>query len=131
MGNREESRPFYDLVLEDRISVHHAIVGEDISVYGLSKAGAVVNPANIPECDVLELDCEGAEIGVLLGMTITPRFIAVETHGSLGAPTARVREVLASIGYKVEDLGWAEPRLSEICEENDIRVLVGARVHCG
>ena len=117
--------------LEDRISVHHAIVGEDIWVYGLSKAGAVVNPANIPECDVLELDCEGAEIGVLLGMTITPRFIAVETHGLLGAPTARVREVLASIGYKVEDLGWAEPRLSEICEKNDIRVLVGTRVHCG
>jgi hypothetical protein len=36
-----------------------------------------------------------------------------------------VKELLESLDYIVEDLGLAEPRLSEVCEANDIRILVG------
>jgi hypothetical protein len=41
-----------------------------------------VTPAELPECDVLELNCEGSEIGILRNMTIRPRAIAVETMAS-------------------------------------------------
>jgi hypothetical protein len=111
--------------VSERITARHAVVGEAIGVYGDAVATATVHPSELPSCDILELDCEGAEIGILRDMTIQPRVIAVETHGFLGAPTAAVRELLENRGYRVQDLGWAEPRVLNSCIENDIRVLVG------
>ena|ERR1700677_3249523 len=112
-----------------RLTVKHAVVGEAIDVYGDAGqlATLVVAPAELPESDVLELDCEGAEIVILRNMTIRPRVIAVETHGFHGAPTGVVKALLEELGYAVQDLGIAEPRLSEICETNDIRILLGKR----
>ena len=108
-----------------RVHVHHAIVGENIGVYGDSGGAACVSPLHIPACDVLELDCEGSEIGILSQLAIRPRCIAVESHGFLGAPTQEVHNLLTQRGYLIEDLGAAEPHLSELCAANDIKVLVG------
>ena len=112
-----------------RLRVEHAVVGEAISVYGGQDdhSKLIVSPAELPECDVLELDCEGSEIGILSDMTIRPRAIAVETHGVYGAPTTMVGELLENLGYAVHEYGIAEPRVLQECEENDIRVLVGER----
>jgi hypothetical protein len=111
--------------VSERITAHHAVVGEAIGVYGNAVATATVHPSQLPSCDFLELDCEGAEICILRDMTIRPRAIAVETHGFFGAPTGVVHKLLESRGYRVQDLGWAEPRFLKSCVENDIRVLVG------
>jgi hypothetical protein len=115
--------------VSSRLTVKHAVVGEAINVYGDSGqlSTLVVAPAELPESDVLELDCEGAEIAILRNMTIRPRVIAVETHGYAGAPTVVVKKLLEELGYAVEERGIAEPRLSEICETHDIRVLLGKR----
>jgi hypothetical protein len=112
-----------------RLTVKHAVVGKAIDVYGDpgQLSTLVVAPAELPESDVLELDCEGAEIVILRNMTIRPRVIVVETHGFYGAPTVVVKELLEELDYTVEEWGVAEPRLSEICETNDIRVLLGKR----
>lgn len=107
-----------------RITVHHAIVGQAISVYGTG-LGRVVLASELPKCDVLELDCEGAELGILRSMTITPRVILVETHGIHGASSQSVNALLEERGYQVRDLGIAEPGKAELCLKNDIRVLVG------
>jgi hypothetical protein len=109
----------------DRITARHAIVGKTIAVSGNAAEAPTVRPSELPACDVLELDCEGSEIGILGEMTIRPRVISVETHGFLGAPSASVRKLLQSHGYQVQDLGWAEPRFLNTCVQNDIRVLVG------
>ncbi len=53
--------------------------------------------------------------------------IAVETHGVYGAPTRTVKEVLEKLDYTVKEWGLAEPRIPEVCEANDIRILVGVR----
>jgi hypothetical protein len=76
---------------------------------------------------MLQLDCEGAELLILRNMAIRPRVIAVETHGVYGAPTRTVKELLEKLEYAVEEWGLAEPRVSEECEANDIRILVGKR----
>jgi hypothetical protein len=112
-----------------RLSVKHAIVGEAISVYGVPEdhSTLVVAPADLPDCDILELDCEGAEIIILRNMRIRPRAIAVESHGVFGAPSKLVREILEKLGYSVEDCGVAEPRDPEGCEARDIRVLLATR----
>ena len=114
-----------------RLTVRHAVVGEAIAVYGAAEqlSTVVVSPRELPECGLLELDCEGAEIPILRNMTIRPRVIAVETHGVYGAPTRTVKELLEKMNYAVEEWGLAEPRVSEDCEANDIRILVGKRDH--
>lgn len=38
---------------------------------------------------------------ILAGMVIKPRTIIVKTHGSLGAPTEEVRELLDRMEYNI------------------------------
>jgi hypothetical protein len=112
-----------------RVKVECAIVGAAIGVY--RNRGEVLPPilpaTDLPACDVLELDCEGAELTILRDMRIRPRVALVETHGMLGASSHEVRAALEGLGYAVEDLGVAEPGLSAFCEKNDVRVLLGER----
>ena len=85
-----------------QLTVNHAIVGEAISVYGAPEdlSPRVVTPADLPECDVLALDCEGAEIVILRNLKFRPRAIAVESHGIYGAPSKMVRELLEQAGLR-------------------------------
>ncbi|HQZ12253.1 MAG TPA: hypothetical protein PK286_05150 [Devosia sp.] len=108
------------------VDVRDAVVGVALHVYGKA-ADKLVAPLDLPECDVLELDCEGAELMILGGMSLRPRHILVETHGFYGAPTKAVHEALEGLGYDVEDLGLAEPRQHTTCERRDIRVLAATR----
>lgn len=108
------------------LTVRHAIVGQSIAVYGApSEVGEVLPADRLPPCDVLELDCEGAEMRILREMTIRPRVLLVETHSVYGSPTSEVAAAMAACGYAVSDRGWAEPSQLDTCIRNDIRVLVG------
>ena len=110
----------------DWVAVEHAVVGRAVQVYGRRQA-EVVTPAALPDCDVLELDCEGAEVVILQEMTVRPRAVIVETHGLYGAPTDAVADLLDQIGYEPVVVGLAEPRLASLCEEGDIRVITAER----
>lgn len=107
------------------LTVHHGVVAKSIAVYGASSGiGMIIAPARLPSCDVLELDCEGAEVQILRELTFRPRVILVETHGLYGAPTTLLASIMEERGYVVSDLGWAEPRDRDHCARNDIRVLL-------
>ena len=107
----------------DQVSIRHAIVGENISLRGDSEGAEEVSASELPECDVLVLDCEGAEIGILEEMEIRPRAVIVETHGLFNSPERKVREKLVEAGYKPENSEIAENRHREFCEENSIYVI--------
>jgi hypothetical protein len=110
------------------ISVHHAVIAKSIFVYGgRSDLGAIRSPSQLPSCDVLELDCEGAEVDILRQLTIQPRAVVIETHGLFGAPTEVVRRLLEERGFVVSDRGLAEPHWGDFCSKNDMRVLVGTK----
>lgn len=110
------------------LTVRHAVIGQPIAVYGAAAQLGTVLPADrLPPCDVLELDCEGAEIRIIPEMTIRPRVLLVETHGLYASSTRDVAAAMAACGYAVTDLGWAEPSQVETCREHDIRVLLGVR----
>jgi protein-L-isoaspartate O-methyltransferase len=112
------------------VSIHHAVVAKPISVYGVgSDVGAVLPPSQLPPCDVLELDCEGAEVEILRELSIQPRVILVETHGLYGASTHLVASLLEKRGYIISDRGVAEPRAARHCTLHDIRVLLGIKLH--
>ena len=111
------------------INIHHAVVAKLITNLfcgGVAHdLGPALPPSQLPPCNVLEMDCEGAEVEILREMIIQPRVILVETHGLYGAPTALVASLLEKRGYVVSDRGLAEPRLLDSCTKNDIRVILG------
>jgi hypothetical protein len=109
------------------ISVHHAVVAKFIHGRGSGEVGTIVPPSQLPPCNVLEMDCEGAEVEILREMTIQPRVILVETHGLFGAPTHLIASLLEKRGYVVSDRGLAEPYLDYRCIKDDIRVLLGIK----
>lgn len=66
---------------------------------------SIVNPADLPPCDVLELDCEGAELQILRGLdpASLPRVVAVELHPiKLDGATEPVLARLRDLGYSIE-----------------------------
>ncbi|MDZ5810494.1 FkbM family methyltransferase [Halorubrum sp. AD140] len=84
----------------------HAVVADfsehSEASYGNSSA-TVVPPRDLPECDILQMDCEGAEVQILREMDITPRLLLVETHGFLGSSEQDVRTALNAKEYEVTD----------------------------
>jgi hypothetical protein len=110
------------------MEIHHAIVAKFISAFAggvTSDLGPIVSPSQLPQCNVLQMDCEGAEVEILREMIIQPRVILVETHGVFGAPTDLVASLLEKRGYVVSDRGVAEPRMAEYHTKRDVRVLLG------
>ena len=76
--------------VDDVVTVEEAIVGDPTTLYqGMADDAEVVHPADLPACDVLEMDCEGSELGILEGMQIRPRVLIVELHPTMyDAPNA-------------------------------------------
>jgi hypothetical protein len=110
------------------INIRHGVVAKSIATFGGgvgNDLGPVLPSSQLPPCNVLEMDCEGAEVEILRELTIQPRVIVVETHGVFGAPTDLVASLLEKRGYVVSDRGVAEPRMVEYHTKNDIRVLLG------
>lgn len=115
--------------VEKNTEVRHAVVGEAISLRGDDTEGSPsrVDPGDLPKCEVMELDCEGAEITILENMQVRPGSILVESHGIHGAPTDEVRRILRDKGYAVRHTQVADSRLEKTCIENDIKVLFATR----
>lgn len=86
--------------LGDDVQIRHVIVGEAIDIYGTTGSAQTVAPSELPECDVLVMDCEGAEISILEGMTRVPATTIIETHPPKGAADEDVRALLDGLGYE-------------------------------
>lgn len=112
--------------VSDRCTVVHGIVGPAINPGGGLPGGGKtdsaerLDPGDLPECDVLELDCEGSELEILRNLAIRPHTIVVETHGHRGASEGDVRAELDELGYSVVQ------RAVEV-ERNGIYVLTATR----
>jgi hypothetical protein len=107
----------------DQVLVRHAIVARAISLRGSKGDAEVVAPTELPDCDVLILDCEGAEIDILSEMLIRPEAVIVETHGMFDASSYKVRSILTENGYKISSKDIAEERNRVTCIKYDIYIL--------
>jgi hypothetical protein len=89
--------------LSSTCSVHHAVVGPLIDVYsGDYEEALLLSPADLSECDILELDCEGSEIEILRHLCIHPRVIIVEIHPFLlPEEPGWVLNRLVELGYRI------------------------------
>jgi len=95
----------------ERVDVEHAAVGSDPNLYSDAGGAQAVAPTDLPDCDVLVLDCEGAEEEILRKMSAKPESVVVETHGQYGTPPATVRDTLTDRGYGVTRETEMEPQL--------------------
>lgn len=124
----EASRQMYDRLtaviglnhVRQRVTVKHAIVGSAKKVYGDARQAELIHPMFLPDCDVLILDCEGAETEILDCYPHRPRTIVVETHGHLDSPTGAIKETIIERGYRIE----AE---TTVDAKRDIKTLVARR----
>lgn len=108
--------------VSENTSLVNATVAANIGVYNEGSSN-IIAVNNLPECDILQLDCEGAERLILQDMTFSPKVVIVETHGVFGAPTTLITKILINKGYSVEKIDVAEPRIYEQCVEKDIYIL--------
>jgi hypothetical protein len=88
--------------LYDQTHVHHALVGPAISLRGHAGDAKITEPEDLPQCDILELNCEGAELEILENIEIRPSVVIVGTHGHYGSPDYKVEEVLENHGYEIQ-----------------------------
>lgn len=113
--------------VEDRVEIRHAVVETAVALRGDPEGADAVDAAALPDCDVLVLDCEGAETEILPALEVDPRTIAVESHGHYGAPSDAVTTALSELGYEVATRAVADEGTRKTCVERDIYVLVGGR----
>lgn len=109
--------------MQHRCDTVHAIVQTNVEVIGNAQGADIIPASKLPKCDILELDCEGAELEILseLPDEYRPRGIVVETHSCFGAPESEIQDVLSRLGYEVVDRGIE-------LEEKGIVVLSAVRV---
>lgn len=86
--------------LAPRVTVKHALVGGANAVYGPENDVKTISINDIPNCNVLVSDCEGAELSILKEMNDFPDTLIVETHPSFGAGTDDIAPILENKGYQ-------------------------------
>lgn len=91
--------------VEKQVETQHVIVGSATNVWGAYDDATVVRPEELPECDILEMDCESAEVEILANLQVRPRTIIVETHGAADPTDNKVAHQLSERGYSVIDVG--------------------------
>jgi len=98
-----------------QVTLHQSVIGElaeaEAAEKGLDPDLPTVAPAEVLPCDVLELDCEGAERSILRELIDgapsagLPRLVAVEVHPiKLGHSPEEVPDLLSGLGY--EPVEW-------------------------
>lgn len=100
------------------VDLREGLVSGDGKFYGDTAADSVA-PDQLPDADVLVMDCEGAELDILDEMTIQPRNIVVESHGHFGAPTDEVINRLEERGFEIE-------RIEPESEETDVMIVTAS-----
>lgn len=109
----EASVPRYDQIQQtlglngcvEAVEVVHAVVGAygDTSREEHGAEGHVtkLRPQAVSDCDILVLDCDGAEYDILASMSQPPETIIVEYHGYLQSPESRMKTLLEERGYDI------------------------------
>jgi hypothetical protein len=109
--------------IESSYEIRNILVGPEIEVYDDSTSYETINPNELPQCDVLEMDCEGAELEIIKNMIISPRVIILEVHPQRYKHAPEAVDELIEMGYDIvsrrsnEGECLTDSRFDEILEE--------------
>ncbi len=87
--------------VENECEIRKKVVGTAISVNEFTDKFQNIHPKELPECDVLEMDCEGGELEIVKGMEISPRVIIMEVHPKLNPNAPEAIDELINKGYDI------------------------------
>ena len=87
--------------VNDRVEIKHAIIEKPVYLLGDLGNPPLIPASNFSDCDVLVMDCEGAEIPILQNLQISPRLIIVEAHPLLNSPKEEVIKLLDKLEYEI------------------------------
>jgi hypothetical protein len=94
------------------VDVNAASVGSVYQLKGRELGDNKIPPDQLPDCDILAIDCDGCELDVLENINISPRIIIVEHHGELNSERSElvfiyqenyVKGLLLKKGYTIID----------------------------
>jgi hypothetical protein len=87
----------------DRVELRHAAIGSPSHPKGSIEGADALPPSALPECDVLILDCDGAEAEIVPRLEIRPRDLVIESHPRYGVDTEALLSTLGDLGYEFPD----------------------------
>lgn len=87
--------------VEPSCEIRNVLVGSDVKIYAEGEHNKSIHPQELPECDVLEMDCEGAELGIIRNLNIRPQVIIMEVHPQRYEHAPEAINELADIGYNI------------------------------
>jgi len=103
-GGMEQARLLkYNLIINEvvgNVEVINSVVGSPVNVYG-EKTGDIISPNELPQCDLLVLDCEGSELEIVSNIRNKPNDMVIEVHPKNGVSLVDMEELLESIGYEI------------------------------
>jgi len=88
--------------LSDITEVRHALVGPPIALYGAPVDAEKFDIGELPECDVIEMNVEGAELEILRNLKVRPRVMIIGIHTRYGVSEADVLSELERMDYTVK-----------------------------
>lgn len=92
--------------VDDQVEIENAIIAKAEATRGTrgnTDSVPTISPGKLPDCDFLEIDCEGAEEMILREMAIKPRVISVETHKPYGVSHVDITELLQKKRYSIAE----------------------------
>ncbi len=98
--------------LEGRVNVVQAVVGPLGCAKGNTPTGAdKLPPSELPDCDVLAIDCDGCELELLKGLEKNPNKIILEHHSVIPQTNGfkfeyqenNIKNILQKKGYEIVD----------------------------
>lgn len=89
--------------ISSEVTLHHAIVESGILIEGSSVGADRIKANDLPDSDVLILDCEGAEEEILTNICNNPNTVIVECHPMFDVNPTDIIELLEEKGYTVID----------------------------
>lgn len=87
----------------DRVEVKHAAIGPPENTKGSVDEADLLPPSALPDCDVLILDCDGAEDEIIPRLEVRPRDMVIESHPRYGVDPEELLSTLKSMGYEFPD----------------------------
>lgn len=94
-----------------RVDVRHAVVGTDIGLDSSPGTARRVAPVELPACDVLALDCDGAELDIVAEMRGRSPTLIVEHHGMTKLDETLVEYQPERMGELIEEAGYGIEKL--------------------
>jgi hypothetical protein len=87
--------------VQDSVDLRYGLVSESCDVYD-NDVGQYISPADLPACDVWEVDIEGGELALLKDLPYYPRVLIIECHPKYNTPAEKIISILEDHEYTIQ-----------------------------